>query len=219
MSLNSILTCHFSIKIREFYERQRTPEEGPIADWDEFIKTAPTLNVIGIDATWSLSRSMATAVPSSIVRVHLADPPKFSVSNMRNQSSQGRITTAEGTPIKHPFSNPSLPTTSPILQYSNLKTLAFACAMKELGETEEAVAALYENLKLRCGATLKMSGLNAKQEPVDSVANREIREAANREKKMERRAARAQATGEQTTSSPSSEPQTASDATQAQESL
>ena len=91
--------------------------------------------------------------------------------------------------------------------------------MKELGETEEAVAALYENLKLRCGATLKMSGLNAKQEPVDSVANREIREAANREKKMERRAARAQATGEQTTSSPSSEPQTASDATQAQESL
>lgn len=90
-------------KIREFYEKQRSPEEGPIADWDEFIKTAPVLNVIGIDATWSLSRSMSSAVPSSIVRVHLADPPKFSVSNMRNQSSQGRITTAEGTPAKRFF--------------------------------------------------------------------------------------------------------------------
>lgn len=82
--------------------------------------------------------------------------------------------------------------------------------MKELGETEEAVAALYENLQLRCDATLKMSGLNAKQEPVHSVANREIREAANREKKAERRAARLQAAGDQTTSSSSTEPQPAS---------
>lgn len=74
--------------------------------------------------------------------------------------------------------------------------------MKELGETEEAVETLFHNLKARCDSTLTMSGLNAKSEPSTSVANREIREQANREKKAERRAAKAKAAEEAATSSP-----------------
>ena len=68
--------------------------------------------------------------------------------------------------------------------------------MKELGETQEAVDTLYYNLQVRCDSTHKMTGMAAKSEPIDSVANREIRQQANREKRMERRAARAKASAE-----------------------
>jgi len=86
-----------NMKIREYFEKKRTPEEGPIQDWDEFIKTAPPINVIGIDSTWSLSRAMSSGMPIEIPRVHLTDPPKLSASRMRTQSAAGRITTVEGT--------------------------------------------------------------------------------------------------------------------------
>lgn len=63
--------------------------------------------------------------------------------------------------------------------------------MKELGETEEAVESLYYNLKVRCDATELLTGVDAKKEPMTSVANREIRQAANMQRRLEKRAERA----------------------------
>lgn len=154
-----------SISLQEFFERRRTAEEGPITDWKEFLKTAPILNVIGVDSTWSQSRAMGGGVPDTVARVHLTDPPQFSVSRMRNQGSSGRITTAE----------------------------AFAAVMKELGESEEAVEGLLYNLALRCEALAIMGGTAAKEKAQSkpSVELKLEREEANRQKRAEKKAQRA----------------------------
>jgi hypothetical protein len=72
----------------------------------------------------------------------------------------------------------------------NLKK-AFACVLKELGESQESVDTLYYNLQVRCESTELMSGVAHKAEPSLSVANREMREQANLAKKAEKRARRA----------------------------
>ena len=54
------------------------------------------ITIIVIDATWKQARSLTGRYPSSIPRIHLSSPPGKSESNMRKQSEEGRITTAEG---------------------------------------------------------------------------------------------------------------------------
>jgi len=63
--------------------------------------------------------------------------------------------------------------------------------MRELGETPEAVENLMYNLKVRCDATELLTGVDAKKEPMTSVANRELAQAANLQRRLERRAERA----------------------------
>lgn len=87
-------------KVQTYLESRKNTENAEL-DWPTYAQTiAEPINIIAVDATWGQARSMAASVPDSIIRVHLANPPKFSLSEMRNQGTSGRITTAEGTNFK-----------------------------------------------------------------------------------------------------------------------
>eukprot|EP01122_Echinamoeba_exundans_P016281 TRINITY_DN8201_c0_g1_i1.p1 TRINITY_DN8201_c0_g1~~TRINITY_DN8201_c0_g1_i1.p1 ORF type:complete len:340 (+),score=54.23 TRINITY_DN8201_c0_g1_i1:50-1069(+) len=80
------------------------------------------MNVIVLEGTWNQARTLLKQLPTWVPRIKLEElPDSKSISHMRKQTMEGRVTTAE----------------------------AIAYFFKELGESEEAQEALWYNLKLR----------------------------------------------------------------------
>jgi DTW domain-containing protein YfiP len=78
--------------------------------------------VIVLEGTWNQARTLLKQLPTTVPRIKLEElPDGKSISHMRKQTMEGRVTTAE----------------------------AIAYFFKELGESEEAQEALWDNLKLR----------------------------------------------------------------------
>lgn len=78
--------------------------------------------MIVLDGTWTQAKTLLRQLPAGIPRIKLAElPDGKSISHMRKQTMAGRVTTAE----------------------------AIAYIFKELGESDAACDALWENLRLR----------------------------------------------------------------------
>lgn len=95
-------------------------------------------------------------IPQNIPKIRLSEPPKLSISKMRNQSSLGRITTAE----------------------------AFSYVMKELNEDQDSINSLLLNLNLRCNAILKSKGYDESKSSLENRERLEKSNVEKKKKKM-----------------------------------